>query len=42
MTPEQALQLLAQVTETLQTDRKTHMAVVEALRILTEALKKNA
>lgn len=38
MTPEQALQLLAQVTETINTSRANHAQIMKALDVLKMAI----
>jgi hypothetical protein len=38
MTPDQALKLLDDATATVQSDRKGHLAIVEALQVLREYL----
>jgi hypothetical protein len=41
MTPEQALDLLTQVTAAVQANRQTHAQIAEALKVLKEAIKKS-
>lgn len=40
MTPEQALALLDQITQSVQATRQVHVQIQEALRVLKEATKK--
>lgn len=39
MSPEQALQYLAQVTASLQANRETHLAIINAIKVIEDALK---
>lgn len=41
MSPEQALALLDQVCQAVQASRQTHVQIQEAIKVLSEVLKKS-